>query len=372
MQLQAYQRKAYKDNLRKALEKIEPGQINLELNKGCSNGCWFCCVSAKKGADRPIPFDLIEDTKEVISTTSGIPRLIIPHFRSDPLDYRTDGKTAIDVYQTFEKAYMPSIDCFIRTAAPNDSEELLLAMLNQDINFGLTFSQVNEERLLRIPGIAGELEKYNITQVTVPVSFAAVDPNAIRLMKQTRGRAFETIGDETITSDELGLDFKFHALVKIFMEQFTRKQGVFTKAIEGNSVVPIIGNFNGAFIYEQPISEKRELPLVKDIAQFSALVNSGRLKPGEPFLIRFWRFPKMSLRQVLDIKFTPAFRDWSILNSGRTFQRNFEFEYNAGCGPTVRTVLITSDGAMHSVRSVRPSEGNREGLMIEQISGPVY
>ncbi len=369
MQLQVSQRKAYKDHLRGALEKVKPRIINLELNRGCSNGCWFCCFSAKKGADRPIPFDLIEDTKEVISTYPNNPLAIVPHSRSDPLDYRTDGKTAIDVYHTMRGAGN-RLEVRILTAVPIGSEDILLAMIGQEINFSLTFSQVNEERLLRIPEIAKELEAYQLTKKTIPVSFAIVDQNTIRRMKQDRGRAFETIGENIITSDELGLDRKFHDLIKVFMAKFVSKPEIMINPFDRAHLVPIIGSFNGAVIYGQPIDDMERLPLVNDIAQFSALVNSGRLRAGEPFLIRFWQFSGSGW--VSGMKFTPVFRDWELTNSGRVFQRNFEYEYNAGCGPTVPTILITSDGAIHSMHSIRPREENKEGLVIEQISGPVY
>jgi|GEM_PF-4439166 len=373
MQIQASQRNAYKDNLRGALEKVKPSTINLELNRGCSNGCWFCCYSAKKGADRPIPFDLIEDTREVVSTDPNKPGTIAMHLRSDPLDYHADGKTAIDVYRTM-KSIGSRLDIILITAVPKGSEQILQEMIKQGIKFDLTFFQENEERLLRIPGIAEELRAYQITKTTASVSFATVDHHKIERMEKEMKETFEKIGNGRITYDELRIDFRFHNLLKKFMAESTHKQGVFTTPLEGNTIVPIFGSYNGAFIFSEFVSDQeiKKLILVKNLAQFSRLVNSGRLKPGDPFLIEFWGRPGANANFFSEMRFKAVFRDWRIATAGRVFQRNFDHEYNSGQGPTIPTILITSDGAMHSVRSVRPREENKEGLVIEQISGPVY
>jgi len=126
----------------------------IELTDGCSIGCDFCGLDAKKGINSKIPFNVLEQISEEMSTltdrltekplfASWNPKVLCLYSATEPLDYTYDEKDYFHARELFASRgfTVPTI-----TAVPAGKEEL--AITNLDNIERISLSHMNKKRLM--------------------------------------------------------------------------------------------------------------------------------------------------------------------------------------------------------------------------------
>jgi hypothetical protein len=125
----------------------------IELTEGCSIGCDFCGLDAKRGIGKAIPFSVLEKIAfEIPKLTNRItdwankfsckPKRMLLYDATDPLDYQQDGKNYFDAVALFTAR---GFSIGTSTAIPAGKEELAIA--NLDNIHQISISHMNRERL---------------------------------------------------------------------------------------------------------------------------------------------------------------------------------------------------------------------------------
>jgi hypothetical protein len=116
----------------------------LELTSGCSVGCDFCGLEAKKGVSGTLHWDDIVYIAEKFGKYMKKADTFL-YYATDPLDWRGNGRDYQDVSALFEEkaGYHP----FVSTAVPRGREELALEMLLKGKLDRVSVSYMNFGRL---------------------------------------------------------------------------------------------------------------------------------------------------------------------------------------------------------------------------------
>jgi hypothetical protein len=126
------------------LKLIFRNMDSIELTEGCSIGCDFCGVEAKKGVRARMPFEDIERLADLFGQELALSQPIT-YWATDPLDWSDETRDYEDILRLFvnKLGYKP----YVSTAIPKGKENLALKLLLQNKISRVSVSHMNFHRL---------------------------------------------------------------------------------------------------------------------------------------------------------------------------------------------------------------------------------